>query len=54
MLAVAHCLACDHTFDTLEVVLVCPRCGSTGVSQHGGDELILESLEYRAADGAPF
>lgn len=50
--ATAHCEGCGERFETTEVLLVCPLCGATDVSQRGGDELILESLEYRAADGA--
>jgi hydrogenase nickel incorporation protein HypA/HybF len=42
------CTGCQTEFTTDEVVLVCPRCASIQVEVCGGDELMLESIEYRA------
>jgi hydrogenase nickel incorporation protein HypA/HybF len=43
-----HCSTCDSSFESDEHVLCCPDCGSFDVEQSGGDELILELIEYRA------
>jgi hydrogenase nickel incorporation protein HypA/HybF len=46
-----RCLACGNEFqgdDTVTSPLtVCPRCGAADVEMTGGDELTLESIEYR-------
>jgi hydrogenase nickel incorporation protein HypA/HybF len=42
------CRACDAAADTTDLLAVCPRCGSDDVDVTGGDELLLESLEYLA------
>jgi hydrogenase nickel incorporation protein HypA/HybF len=44
----ARCSGCQTEYTTEEVVLVCPRCASVQVEVCGGDELVLESIEYRA------
>ena len=43
----ATCAACGHTCETGEPLLACPACGGLDVELSGGDELILESIEYR-------
>ena len=43
-----HCPDCGSSFEADEPVLCCPDCGALGVEQEGGDELILELIEYRA------
>jgi hydrogenase nickel incorporation protein HypA/HybF len=43
-----HCRDCGSGFEADELVLCCPGCGALGVEQEGGDELILELIEYRA------
>jgi len=48
--AVGHCGDCDRSFETKDVAVVCPECGSTDVTQSGGDDLVLELLEYRSTE----
>jgi hydrogenase nickel incorporation protein HypA/HybF len=43
----ARCGDCDATWECEEVPLGCHRCGSVGIELVGGDELVLESIEYR-------
>jgi hydrogenase nickel incorporation protein HypA/HybF len=40
------CRSCGEAADTHDVLAVCPRCGSDAVDLTGGDELVLESVEY--------
>ena len=44
----AACAACGATSEVDEVVPACPACGAFDVALNGGDELVLESIEYRA------
>jgi hydrogenase nickel incorporation protein HypA/HybF len=44
----ARCESCATTFEDVEAPLACPGCGSFDVTLTGGDELVLESIEYRA------
>ena len=41
-----HCLDCRHDFDAPDPQPPCPACGSLDVAVDGGDEVILEWLEY--------
>ncbi|MGH9064411.1 MAG: hydrogenase maturation nickel metallochaperone HypA [Acidimicrobiales bacterium] len=43
-----RCRACAGAFETEEPVACCPVCGGLDIEQAGGDELVLESIEYRA------
>jgi hydrogenase nickel incorporation protein HypA/HybF len=43
----ARCVACAEVWDTDEMPLACPRCGAVDIELLGGDELVLESIEYR-------
>jgi hydrogenase nickel incorporation protein HypA/HybF len=43
-----RCLSCSEVFEASEPILACPACGALGVEQTGGDELMLELIEYRA------
>jgi hydrogenase nickel incorporation protein HypA/HybF len=45
----ARCPACGHTWHCDELPLACPDCHAVGAELTGGDELMLESIEYRAA-----
>ena len=44
----ARCKACGRAWDDVEMPLACPSCGSVNIDLTGGDELVLESIEYRA------
>ncbi|HLI25179.1 MAG TPA: hydrogenase maturation nickel metallochaperone HypA [Acidimicrobiales bacterium] len=44
----ARCPACGLTAESDEVLPACPTCGAVGLQPLGGDELILEAIEYRA------
>ena len=44
----ARCWRCGATFEAADHVLACERCGSPEVEERGGDELVLERIEYRA------
>ena len=44
----ARCGSCDDEIETDEIPLVCPTCGGVDMELTGGDELLLESIEYRA------
>jgi hydrogenase nickel incorporation protein HypA/HybF len=43
------CATCGHTGDTTDALATCPQCGGDRVDVTGGDELILESIEYAPA-----
>ena len=42
----AHCAACGHDTEGDELIMSCAACGSIDVELCGGDELVLESIEY--------
>jgi hydrogenase nickel incorporation protein HypA/HybF len=44
---VAHCSDCERTWEGDDIPAACPTCGSVNVDLVGGDELVLESIEYR-------
>lgn len=41
-----HCMDCRHEFDTPDPSPACPSCGSLDVAVEGGDEVVLEWLQY--------
>jgi hydrogenase nickel incorporation protein HypA/HybF len=43
----AHCGDCGATWACEEIPLVCTECGGVEIELVGGDELVLESIEYR-------
>ncbi|MDQ6617066.1 MAG: hydrogenase maturation nickel metallochaperone HypA [Actinomycetota bacterium] len=43
----ARCQACDAVWDSDEIPLACLECGAVDIELIGGDELVLESIEYR-------
>jgi hydrogenase nickel incorporation protein HypA/HybF len=47
----ATCRACGSSFDADDLQPACPSCGALEVATEGGDEVILEWIEYR--DDAP-
>lgn len=46
-----HCRSCDAPYEGDDVPPVCPACGSGALEVVGGDELVVESIEYRTAGG---
>jgi hydrogenase nickel incorporation protein HypA/HybF len=44
-----HCMDCRRDFDAPDPSPPCPACGSLDVATDGGDEVILEWLEYAGA-----
>lgn len=46
-----HCMDCRHDFDSADPDPACPACGSLDVAVEGGDEVVLEWLQY--AGSAP-
>jgi hydrogenase nickel incorporation protein HypA/HybF len=45
------CGSCGQEFTTPDPPVACPHCGSFEVRCSGGDELLLEWIEYRAPIG---
>jgi hydrogenase nickel incorporation protein HypA/HybF len=43
-----HCDTCGADWEGQEVPPACPACESVSIELVGGDELVLESIEYRA------
>jgi hydrogenase nickel incorporation protein HypA/HybF len=41
-----HCMDCRADFDSSDPSPACPSCGSLAVAVEGGDEVVLEWLEY--------
>ena len=45
---VAACAGCGATWEDDDIPGACPACGAVQPELRGGDELVLESIEYRA------
>jgi hydrogenase nickel incorporation protein HypA/HybF len=45
------CADCRTSFESFEPAYACPSCGSLAVSFSGGDDLVLEWIEYADAPG---
>jgi hydrogenase nickel incorporation protein HypA/HybF len=43
----ARCGDCQTVWEGDDVPALCPACGGSGVEVTGGDELVLESIQYR-------
>lgn len=43
----AHCRTCGNDFDSVDSTPACANCGSLDLAVAGGDELVLEWIEYR-------
>lgn len=41
-----HCMDCRNDFDSPDPSPACPACGSLDVTVEGGDEVVLEWLQY--------
>jgi hydrogenase nickel incorporation protein HypA/HybF len=44
------CRGCGFEGESFDVLATCPRCHSDAVDLDGGDELVLESLEYTSGE----
>ncbi|MGH9292639.1 MAG: hydrogenase maturation nickel metallochaperone HypA [Acidimicrobiales bacterium] len=44
----AYCSSCGERFESDDLPAACGSCGAVDVEIVGGDELVLESLEYRS------
>jgi len=42
----SRCASCGYQWDTDDLPAVCPRCEAIEVMPVGGDELVLELVEY--------
>jgi hydrogenase nickel incorporation protein HypA/HybF len=42
----AACAACPASFQSVQAAPACPDCHSTDVATEGGDELVLQWVEY--------
>lgn len=42
------CHACGHATQAQALPAACPACGATSLDVHGGDELLLESIQLAA------
>lgn len=45
-----HCMDCRNDFESPDPSPACPSCGSLDVAVEGGDEVVLEWLEYVDTD----
>ncbi|MGH9038798.1 MAG: hydrogenase maturation nickel metallochaperone HypA [Acidimicrobiia bacterium] len=43
-----HCRGCEQDWEANDQLPLCPECGATDVTLTGGDDLVLESLEFEA------
>jgi hydrogenase nickel incorporation protein HypA/HybF len=44
---IARCSQCDTSWEGEDMPIACPACGSVALELLGGDELVLESIEYQ-------
>ena len=45
------CRSCAATFDSEDLAIACASCGGVDLDMAGGDELVLESIEYEPTSG---
>ena len=43
------CASCAHAFTTEDPLAICPACASLAGERRGGDDLVLEWVEYAGA-----
>ncbi len=48
-----HCMDCRADFESTDPSPACPSCGSLAVAVEGGDEVVLEWLQYAGPPGTP-
>ena len=46
----AVCRSCQAEFESEDLATVCAKCGGVDLDLRGGQELVLESIEYEAAN----
>ncbi|MDQ1680685.1 MAG: hydrogenase nickel incorporation protein HypA/HybF [Frankiaceae bacterium] len=46
-----HCMDCRNEFDAVDPAPACPACGSLDVAVSGGDDVILEWIQYAETAG---
>jgi hydrogenase nickel incorporation protein HypA/HybF len=46
----AVCRTCQAETDGDDIVMVCPKCNGVDLDLTGGDELVLESVEYEGPE----
>ena len=51
MPARARCRSCNKEMESQDSIPACPHCGGVDLEFTGGEELMLESLEYAATGG---
>lgn len=49
----SRCRVCQNESDGTEVEMVCARCGGVDIEASGGDEIVLEWLEYAKPNDSP-
>ena len=42
------CRSCQNEFESEDIATVCVKCGGMDLDLRGGEELVLESIEYAA------
>jgi hydrogenase nickel incorporation protein HypA/HybF len=42
------CRSCQAEFESEDIATVCAKCGGMDLDLRGGEELVLESIEYEA------
>jgi hydrogenase nickel incorporation protein HypA/HybF len=48
-----HCMDCRSDFTSTDPSPACPSCGSLAVAAEGGDDVVLEWLQYADPAAAP-
>jgi hydrogenase nickel incorporation protein HypA/HybF len=46
----AFCRSCATEFESEDLVAVCANCGGVDIDVRGGEELVLECIEYEATN----
>ena len=44
------CRSCDAQFESQDLAIVCVRCGGLDLDLSGGEELVLESIQYETTN----
>jgi hydrogenase nickel incorporation protein HypA/HybF len=46
----AFCRSCASEFESEDVVAICANCGGVDIELRGGEELVLECIEYETTN----